>query len=46
LLGIVEGQIRTEKGGIASKEIWSPPHESSHAEEIVGDDESKVGCEE
>jgi hypothetical protein len=43
----VETQICPKKACIASEKVhWSPPYESSHAEEAVGDDESSVGCEE
>jgi hypothetical protein len=47
VVGEAERQVSPQKGRIASQEIhWTPPDERSHAEEIIGDDEGKVGGEE
>jgi hypothetical protein len=40
-------QVSAEDGRNASQEIhWSPPDESGNEEEVIGDDEGKVGGEE
>jgi hypothetical protein len=42
-----ERKISTEKGHLVREELyWSPSNESSHAQEIIGDDESALGCKE
>jgi hypothetical protein len=46
LVGKAERQIWAQKGyGRLQENHWSEADECSHAEEVVGDDESKVGGE-
>jgi hypothetical protein len=40
-MGAMEGQVSAQEGGLETQ-----ANESSHAEEVVGDDEGTVGTEE